>query len=65
MVKENQDEDNNHPQDKEYHCANTIRDRYGIRYLTLLNWTKSGVLPAPIRLNRRVIMIATLWRTGC
>jgi predicted site-specific integrase-resolvase len=40
--------------DKEYDCANTIRDRYGIRYLTLLNWTKSGVLPAPIRLNRRV-----------
>jgi predicted site-specific integrase-resolvase len=39
---------------RNYDSANTIRDRYGITYLTLLNWTKNGVLPEPIRLNKRV-----------
>jgi hypothetical protein len=39
---------------KEYDSANAIKERYGITYLTLLSWTRRGVLPEPIRIAKRV-----------
>ena len=46
--------DSIHIAGRDYDSRRRVRETLGVDYTTIVNWTKSGLLPIPLRLGNRL-----------